>query len=1643
MQEPEQEEKESLKKKWLKRLWLWLWRFALYTFTLFISLALLFQIPPVQNWAVRQVTKSLSKQLETKVSVDYLRFAWFDRLQLDHFWVQDYDGDTLVYSSQLRANFNLNPITLILKGIEIEALDLKGAQFNLQRLEGEMKTNIQIAAERLSPTDTSGVHKKKRPVRLNLKRLGLEDVRFLEDDFIKGKKIAIQLAQGRIEVDQMDLPNKRIAIAGAKINGLDVDVETLIAQDSLWQILDEQRTARLKNTPVDSTKFLLAIEDLDLTGGQVHLHNYRKSPVKISPPDELDYEHLEIYDIDLAAECFSVSDWHFYGTAVNLSAKEQSGFELTNLAIRDASVTPKQVSLYDFLLETPDSRLGDTLILKYDHYRDWISSFVDEVKIEGRLNKVRLMLKDIIAFAPALKKNSFFANNEKETIIFDALITGEVNNLSGKNLSLQFSNSITKVKGRSDFRNLTVPGAQFMNLRLDYLISDIPTLRQLIPDFNPPDNFNRLGRINFKGSFVGLFVDFLADGNLRTSIGQALIDDIGMDLKRGREYAKYSGKLKLIDFDLGAWTKNDDLGTITLSSELKEGVGLTAETATADVNANIESFIYKGYVYENANMSGRLYENFFNGNFAIQDDNVDFGFIGIVDFTDSLPRFDFDSEVKKLDLKQLNLSPRNLVLKGDINLYLRNASLSNLIGAVEVSDFTITENDTAVYRLDTLYADSDIDTLGNKVFTARSDIFDVKIEGLFDIPQVPDVFIQYLNRNFPAYVRQWNLELKDKKLQESDFEYKFEIIDTRKFNRLLNAKLGDIKGAKAEGRYSSQIDEIKIELDIPKLSYDKIEWNDIFISLEGKGAEGELRLGVASTLINKKQELPRIFLETYFFQDTIDFGLGYESDGSYLDNLSLNGRLYILDSTYYKVQFEQSNLVILENLWVIEENNSIVFGDQYVKPENFALTNGDRKIYLERKGKRGLELILRNFDFDFIEEYWDYEPLNFSGKFDVFAELNDLYSLSDFQARVLADTMFINKDDWGVFQMKLNAADFKRPLSAYINLEKADSHQQLIADGYLNLADLREGFQGRALPDYRKAGFFDFDLDIVNYPFELMEYFLGKTIENAKGKINAQLTLSGRPKQPKIGGQLHIADGAVTISYLKTRYRFQEVNIQADSTYFNASGNTILDKHNNKAYLFGGIRHDYLKDFRFDARLNTANFLGVDTKKGDNKMFYGHALGKGDIRFTGSFKQPNIYVNASVGEGTKIVIPVTYEREASDLKFINFVDKDAVNPGEESKGEPADLTGLSLEMDLSVREEADMEIVFDEQAGDILKGNGNGNIRILMPRGGDDFQMFGDYLIEKGDYLFTLYGVVSKDFRIKRGGTIQWNGDPFGAEINIDAEYKDLSTAVYNFIQEYLGASSAGDNVRSQNILKEANLATNVDLNMELTGPLLQPVINFDIAFPELTGQLKSYTDSKLRILKQDPNELNRQVFGLIVVGQFISSDLMSLQGSEIIYNTVSEFVSNQLSLLLTELFSEFIADGRVLSGIDFDIAYNQYQAANLGNEDELGRAEEVEVTLKQDFFNDRLTIMVGGNVATRTYSDVSGAFGNDVVLEYIISQKDRSVKLRVYQRLEPNITGRRLQVGTGISFRKEFDSFSEFLQSFKRRAKDALQGGS
>lgn len=1578
---------------------------ALFLFLFFVGLLL--QFPFFQNWAVRQSTQALQNKLDTRVEIGAFRLGWMSRLVLQEVVIYDLEQDTLLQAGTLIAQIDPNLITFIRKGLIINEVTLKDAQLHMRKLPNAASTNLQQLLDRLFPPKEQ---ERKGTFRMLLKRLYLERIRFQSNDLSRGNALDIFLQKGMARVDSMELTGKKMRVR-----------ELILSQPVLRVV------SRLPEGPVaevlvvapkfpDTLRWDIGIESFELNGGRFVLDNYAKEPVRLSPPGELNYRHMDVDKIRIQVRDFRYQKETFTGQIESIALQEQQGFVLDRLSIRNAEVSGRGIALKGVDLATPNSSLGDTLIFRYSQYADF-TEFTDKVLMDGKFADSRLAIRDILTFAPGLARVNFFANNLNESITLNGRIWGRINNLKGSDLKLALSNGST-LDGNFSSRNLAVPNEEYLILNLNRLSTTAPMLRKLIP--NLPANVDRLGRLNFRGNFTGFFYNFVAYGNLNSDLGSARMD-MQMQLTGGKEKARYNGKLTLDEFDLGKWTGDPNLGKISVASSVEEGIGLTGETAQATLKADIRSFVFKNYNYQNAVLQGKLRANRFNGDFSIQDDNIDLNFTGQVDLTQGIPLYDFEVEVNKLALQPLNLIEKgDIVLSGVADLNLRNKRFSDIEGEIRLSRIRA-EKDGQIFQLDSAVFSTYFDHFGNKNFMVRSDVLDAELNGLFEIEKIPVAIQQHLARNYPGFSKRLGIVPKDTLERLSHFDFRIDILNSKGFETLIDPRMGSLSNMSVTGKFNNQTGLLTANLIAPSLQFDRIFLEDIALDVQMERSTGNLDLSVNRTVVNERQEFETLTLLTYLSGDTLQYGLNYanrnaKKNDSALDKLDLDGVIFVLDSNRMQHQIDQSEIVLLGTIWKINRNNTIEFGKDILSIQDFILTRDNKAISLESKGNRGLEVAFLNFDITEVNSLINFKPIRFSGMVNASVSVGDIFKLKDMSLAVVSDTLFLNNDDWGILRVDASLADTKKPLHLYLNLTRDTA--QLIAEGYYNLDDFGPSA-------WQKKGFFNLDLNIHSYPLSIAEYFIGETVSQMQGSFDANLQFSGQFSQPQTTGKIFLYDAALQVDYLKTRYSLDRAVVNVDNYLFDATNTILKDKYNNTARITGGIRHRYLKDFGFNARLSTEQFLGMDTKKGDNKLFYGQGVAAGTVTFTGSFAQPNIYINAQAIGGTRVAIPVSSERDAGQLKFFRFVDKD--KPVIQAEGpQPADLKGVNFEMDLIVNEAALMQIIFNEQAGDIIEGNGRGALRIVVPRNGD-FQMFGDVVIERGEYLFTLYNVINKDFNIRRGGSISWSGDPYRAIINLEAEYKGLNTSVSTFIQEFL--LSGSDNVRS-----EASQSTVVNLLLKLQGELLSPSISFDLAFPNLQGELLSYTENKLRLLRQDPNEMNKQVFGLIVAGQFLPADF-SFQGSQIIYNTVSEFLSNQLSLMITELFSELLG-GQALSSVDFDIVYNQYQNANLTQSGNLNRGNELQVSLRQNYFNDRLSILVGGNIDLgnnwRTATGATGAFiGNDLVIEYQLV-KDRSVKLRIYQKLLPDISGRILRVGTGISVRKEFDSFGEFLRSFR-----------
>ena len=318
-------------------------------------------------------------------------------------------------------------------------------------------------------------------------------------------------------------------------------------------------------------------------------------------------------------------------------------------------------------------------------------------------------------------------------------------------------------------------------------------------------------------------------------------------------------------------------------------------------------------------------------------------------------------------------------------------------------------------------------------------------------------------------------------------------------------------------------------------------------------------------------------------------------------------------------------------------------------------------------------------------------------------------------------------------------------------------------------------------------------------------------------------------------------------------------------------------------------------------------------------------------------------------------------------------------------------------------------MIFDERTGDIIKGNGEGNLTMILDDVGD-FYLYGKYIIQRGDYLFTALDVFPKKFVIDRGGTITWSGDPYDAQIDLSALY-NLKASPYRLVS----SSITTDEEKAA-----YNRLIDVTSKLYLKGNLFSPDIKFDFDIPSIedlgAGVNNSHLARVVAQIKNEPEELNRQVFSLLIFNSFMTPTFASEGNSR--FNATSDALNTSVS----ELISTQV--GSWLSQIDDRWKVNlQYK-----NETPEQQSEFV-FSLGRRFLNDRL--LVDGSY------DAAQSLAPSFNVEYSIT-KDGKIKVRAYSKSTANITynSNVTTQGVGFIFRKEFNSI------FRRKKKKGERSG-
>lgn len=1557
-------------------------------FLCFTAIGLLFtiiQLPPVQKWGIEKLTRYVESKTGSKASVGAFGLTWKGEVMLEDVYLEDLEGDSLLVANRLGSMIIRDLQGLFLGRMAITDLFLGDASLHIKRYpDGSLNVN------RFLKTLFPPKGKKSKPFELDIRQVRLENFRFSEMATDGGRSLKVASGEAFAEIrcvrfDPLDIEFGRVAAEGAS-------VEVFLGKSK-----QPSNPKPLLTRPSVARPFSFSFASVSLKNTSFALQGDNRSERSLIPAGSIDFGDLGLTGMDISLERFSFNEeLEFHGQLKGARLKEKSGFILEEMVAKRFDVTDTLALVEGLRIKTPNSSVGDTLYLRYAGYPSFLD-FNDRVMMDGRFHDSRMVVSDLLYFAPALRRVAVFSNNQDVEVKLTGQLGSRVNNLRGRGLHLQIADDIV-FKGDFGSRDISKPGEASLNIRFEELSTSVRALQKWIPGLNMPSDFDKLGKLRFTGRFDGFLKDFVSYGDLKTDLGSASLD-MRMNLREGSRKARYSGSLALRRFDLGRWTGDPKFGSLTFHSRVRNGVGFRLQDLSAELDAIVDSVSYNDYTYRNLKVDGLVSRNEFKGQFDIRDDAADCFFEGTVQYGDTLPVFEFRSIVNRLDLQRMNFSLKPMTFSGLLDLNMRGKTLNSISGTARAMRVVMNAGSGRMAKADSIALRIGQDGQMRRLVEVESDLAVLRLQGDFQLLELGPIVRTRFGKHFPELAERFGQEGKEvETIESSDITFSAEDHRLDEFIRIFSDKLPLLDGASAKGSIDLRQDQIQLSVDMPSLELKGQEYFGIELNMRATGPASNIRFELDS-LVSGKTVIRNALVESERALEKYDFRI--RIDDEYPFGTALKGGLAI-DSNGYHVSLANDSIVFTNQLWAISPENQMTLDSGFLSLRSMLFSSSKRIVELKDIRNKGLILHLVDVDLEEVNEYIDYDKVSFGGLVDVDLMVRDLFEFKNFAFQVTSRDFLMNGDHFGQFFLSAAMPTLKSPVE--IDFELDNMGETLTLQGKWDRQQ-----------DPERGGFADFRLRTRSFPIAIAEYFLGGGIVNTRGTFDADVRLFGPLRKLDAEGVIDVADLETVVDYLGVRYAVEKGRIQVKPGMFDASGVILRDPDNNTASIFGGLAHDNFKNLRLDCSIRSDRFMALNTRK-QSSLYYGTGIGKIDVQFSGLLSAANIYVKAVTARGSNLSIPVSESTSPVRQQFVEFYEERERDEGtgKTFKG----IRGLEVTMDIELTEDALVQIIFDERAGDILRGYGRGNLRLEVPRSGN-FKMFGTYAIERGDYLFTFQNLVNKSFAVERGGTIQWSGDPFDAQINIRTAYILPSTAVTNLIADYLANGSTG-------LEQAARRPTEVHLLMNLTGKLLQPDITFDLAFPRLFGEVRSLVESEMQNLRRDPNKLNWQVFGLIVANNFLPPNLSRQQGTEYVatINTVSEMISNQFSRYLTALMSELVSDVGIISDIGMNVNYNFYQSQSITKIEEAFKDSEFQIRQRINFYDDRLSLNIEGSfINTRGIESKGGVLiGGDFRVEYALTE-DRRLKMRVYQRTEPTVLGNnRYKVGAGLTYRKDFD---------------------
>jgi hypothetical protein len=1357
-------------------------------------------------------------------------------------------------------------------------------------------------------------------------------------------------------------------------------------------ILEKFKNPSTGADTLSGTPWNIKVNNVEVSDFRFTFRNF-SNPTETSFPQVVDFRNMDIRDIYVDARRLQLSGDTLFFELKGVRCLEKSGYRLEHLSAKRGYVCSTQTMLEETeVIDNYSHILMHYYKMDYEDAKSF-NRYETQVRMEADFNNALFSFRSLGYLARDCKM--------QPDIRISGIVSGTVADLRSNLVQVSTASEKTQLLAKLRIDGLPDIKETMIDVKIIRLTTEAEDLTGLLQGILYPDTLNLqvlqpLTAINMIGGFTGLYNDFVTKGTLLTNLGNASFDlsfnfggqGQGVNIKGDAQAHKLNAG-QLVD---ALPVFGEVTGSLTVDGEiLPERLGgLQIKTV-----GQLSQFDFLKYDYRNIFLNGIVKHTGFDGSVIIKDPNLNLDFSGsvhrvAVDNAPGVLQFDFDAIVHHADLVALHLNPRDSasIVKTAVKAGYEMKNPFEGTGNITFSGVEYTSRQ-GKYAIGDIHIQSDYH--GNRHHIAlRSGFLEMDYIAQKAVPEFVEAIAHVLaKQHLPAVYAD---NLPDTTADDGRYRLNATFKDIAAVAGIVLPGLYIAPGMKLSVTLSED-DSLQLLLTGNELAWGDYQLNDVSLQATGNAAQSrsEFSVGKATLFGFTMQNLSSL---VRLSGNKLNFQIAYDNQ----TKLGNKGNI----SAAFDFMKEQETGHMLGNLQIYK--SALVFNDttwniapatigfnEKIHINNFHVYNHRQDIrvngVLSGNMDDTLTVAVKDFDISNINYVTGKEKYYFAGLLSGEAKIVDVYHSLHFFAQVTVDRLLVNNRLFGNLDVRSwwHNRDKQFLLHA---ATQTDSLRMLEIDGiyspskkYLDLSGVFNRFQ-------------------VSHIAPLLE----SVLSNITGTLSGKVHLYGQlPNLVTEGSQLYAENMAATVEYLKTRYSFSSP-LFIDANSFGFKNAEASDGLGGAATVSLTVGHTNFHDWQYEVAAYPRNLCVMNTTEKDNDTFYGRAYATGAALIKGKTNDVVFDINLKADRNSMLHIPATSSSQAHDMGLLSFTqppeetDRKALDKPEENNRQPANM---DISLNLSITPDTEVLLELDKKSEDVIRSFGTGDIKMEINPSINKFNMYGDYRVSKGDYLFTIqnFNLITKRFDFAEGGRITFNGDLQKMNFDLSAIYK--TTASLNALL----ADSSAMATRRQ-----------VSCRIDITGSLLNPVITLGVDVENLDAETRARVQSALNT----EEKRTRQFLSLLAFGGFLADDQSELSAN-LLMGSATGLVTSQIN----NLFNRFNLP------LGFGFSYLPQQR---------GRVDVFEVSFSTQILDDR--IVINGNVGS---GDKSQSISNDFDLGIRLDSKNK-LQFRAFTRSVDQYTDNidnSQRYGLGIMYQEEFNNFSELLKRFfgKKKTTKTLPG--